>query len=70
MKTSDTPATVLKSRQSALLACVFFLQMYLVIFPEGTRYNPELKNVITDSQAFAAKEGTGTAAVCCSYAAY
>lgn len=31
--------------------------MYLVIFPEGTRYNPELKNVITDSQAFAAKEG-------------
>nr|XP_015830830.2 1-acyl-sn-glycerol-3-phosphate acyltransferase epsilon [Nothobranchius furzeri] len=31
--------------------------MYLVIFPEGTRYNPELKNVIADSQAFAAKEG-------------
>ncbi|XP_056148414.1 1-acyl-sn-glycerol-3-phosphate acyltransferase epsilon [Lampris incognitus] len=31
--------------------------MYLVIFPEGTRYNPELKNVISDSQAFAAKEG-------------
>ncbi|XP_037127664.1 1-acyl-sn-glycerol-3-phosphate acyltransferase epsilon-like isoform X1 [Syngnathus acus] len=31
--------------------------MYLVIFPEGTRYNPELKNVITDSQAFATKEG-------------
>ena len=35
-----------------------FLQMYLVIFPEGTRYNPELKNVISDSQAFAAKEGS------------
>uniref|UniRef100_H2UM68 1-acylglycerol-3-phosphate O-acyltransferase 5 (lysophosphatidic acid acyltransferase, epsilon) n=1 Tax=Takifugu rubripes TaxID=31033 RepID=H2UM68_TAKRU len=31
--------------------------MYLVIFPEGTRYNPELKNVIAESQAFAAKEG-------------
>ncbi|XP_038593512.1 1-acyl-sn-glycerol-3-phosphate acyltransferase epsilon [Micropterus salmoides] len=31
--------------------------MYLVIFPEGTRYNPELKNVIADSQAFATKEG-------------
>lgn len=32
--------------------------MYLVIFPEGTRYNPEYKEVITESQAFAAKEGT------------
>ncbi|XP_066552683.1 1-acyl-sn-glycerol-3-phosphate acyltransferase epsilon [Amia ocellicauda] len=31
--------------------------MYLVIFPEGTRYNPELKKVISDSQAFAHKEG-------------
>ncbi|XP_026113420.1 1-acyl-sn-glycerol-3-phosphate acyltransferase epsilon isoform X2 [Carassius auratus] len=31
--------------------------MYLVIFPEGTRYNPELQKVINDSQAFAAKEG-------------
>ncbi|XP_034040513.1 1-acyl-sn-glycerol-3-phosphate acyltransferase epsilon [Thalassophryne amazonica] len=31
--------------------------MYLVIFPEGTRYNPELKNVIAASQAFATKEG-------------
>ncbi|XP_035029047.1 1-acyl-sn-glycerol-3-phosphate acyltransferase epsilon [Hippoglossus stenolepis] len=31
--------------------------MYLVIFPEGTRYNPELKKVIADSQAFATKEG-------------
>lgn len=31
--------------------------MYLVIFPEGTRYNPEFKKVITDSQDFAAKEG-------------
>lgn len=45
--------------------------MYLVIFPEGTRYNPELKNVIADSQAFASKEGTGMlAAVRCSAAAY
>lgn len=31
--------------------------MFLVIFPEGTRYNPELKKVISDSQAFASKEG-------------
>ncbi|XP_055786502.1 1-acyl-sn-glycerol-3-phosphate acyltransferase epsilon-like isoform X1 [Salvelinus fontinalis] len=31
--------------------------MYLVIFPEGTRYNPELKKMISDSQAFATKEG-------------
>ncbi|XP_052007650.1 1-acyl-sn-glycerol-3-phosphate acyltransferase epsilon-like isoform X2 [Xyrauchen texanus] len=31
--------------------------MFLVIFPEGTRYNSELKKVIEDSQAFAAKEG-------------
>ncbi|KTG04845.1 hypothetical protein cypCar_00032826 [Cyprinus carpio] len=31
--------------------------MYLVIFPEGTRYNPELQKVISDSQAFAVKEG-------------
>ncbi|XP_061087920.1 1-acyl-sn-glycerol-3-phosphate acyltransferase epsilon isoform X3 [Conger conger] len=30
--------------------------MYLVIFPEGTRYNPELPKVISDSQAFAKKE--------------
>ncbi|KAB5582048.1 hypothetical protein PHYPO_G00182690 [Pangasianodon hypophthalmus] len=30
---------------------------YLVIFPEGTRYNPEFKEVIKASQAFAAKEG-------------
>ncbi|XP_016311450.1 1-acyl-sn-glycerol-3-phosphate acyltransferase epsilon-like [Sinocyclocheilus anshuiensis] len=30
--------------------------MYLVIFPEGTRYNPELQKIINDSQAFAAKE--------------
>lgn len=44
----------------------FFPQMYLVIFPEGTRYNPELKNVIADSQAFATKEGNGmTAAIYC-----
>lgn len=53
---------------------VFFLfpQMYLVIFPEGTRYNPELKNVIAESQSFAAKEGTSMAAApcCCSFLAY
>lgn len=55
----------------SFITCVFFPQMYLVIFPEGTRYNPELKNVIADSQAFAAKEGTVmAAAVRCSSAAY
>eukprot|EP00071_Canis_lupus_P023970 XP_013975644.1 1-acyl-sn-glycerol-3-phosphate acyltransferase epsilon isoform X3 [Canis lupus familiaris] len=31
--------------------------MYLVIFPEGTRYNPELTKVISASQTFAAQEG-------------
>lgn len=31
--------------------------MYLVIFPEGTRYNPDIPKVIADSQAFAMKEG-------------
>ncbi|XP_014388514.1 PREDICTED: 1-acyl-sn-glycerol-3-phosphate acyltransferase epsilon [Myotis brandtii] len=31
--------------------------MYLVIFPEGTRYNPELTKVISASQMFAAQEG-------------
>ncbi|MEE6476638.1 hypothetical protein FKM82_011154 [Ascaphus truei] len=31
--------------------------MYLVVFPEGTRYNPEIPKVITDSQAFSMKEG-------------
>uniref|UniRef100_A0A8C3CYH3 1-acylglycerol-3-phosphate O-acyltransferase 5 n=1 Tax=Cairina moschata TaxID=8855 RepID=A0A8C3CYH3_CAIMO len=31
--------------------------MYLVIFPEGTRYNPEIPKVIADSQLFAEKEG-------------
>ncbi|XP_061478898.1 1-acyl-sn-glycerol-3-phosphate acyltransferase epsilon isoform X1 [Rhineura floridana] len=31
--------------------------MYLVIFPEGTRYNPELPKVIADSQSYAEKEG-------------
>ncbi|XP_015988862.1 1-acyl-sn-glycerol-3-phosphate acyltransferase epsilon isoform X2 [Rousettus aegyptiacus] len=30
--------------------------MYLVIFPEGTRYNPELTKVLSASQAFAAQE--------------
>ncbi|XP_029451600.1 1-acyl-sn-glycerol-3-phosphate acyltransferase epsilon isoform X2 [Rhinatrema bivittatum] len=32
------------------------ISMYLVIFPEGTRYNPEIPKVIANSQAFAAKE--------------
>ncbi|XP_035125725.1 1-acyl-sn-glycerol-3-phosphate acyltransferase epsilon isoform X2 [Callithrix jacchus] len=31
--------------------------MYLVIFPEGTRYNPEQTKVISSSQAFAAQRG-------------
>ncbi|KAK2505724.1 hypothetical protein MC885_003566 [Smutsia gigantea] len=31
--------------------------MYLVIFPEGTRYNPELKKVLSASQTYAAQEG-------------
>lgn len=31
--------------------------MYLVIFPEGTRYNPELTKVLSASQAFAAQKG-------------
>ncbi|KAM9559809.1 uncharacterized protein ACWYII_015600 isoform 1-T1 [Salvelinus alpinus] len=35
--------------------------MYLVIFPEGTRYNPELKKMISDSQAFATKEDLSAA---------
>ncbi|XP_018121052.1 1-acyl-sn-glycerol-3-phosphate acyltransferase epsilon isoform X2 [Xenopus laevis] len=35
----------------------YFSQMYLVIFPEGTRYNPSIPKVIADSQAFAKKEG-------------
>ncbi|XP_074845007.1 1-acyl-sn-glycerol-3-phosphate acyltransferase epsilon isoform X4 [Carettochelys insculpta] len=30
--------------------------MYLVIFPEGTRYNPEMPKVIADSQLFADRE--------------
>ncbi|XP_037669142.1 1-acyl-sn-glycerol-3-phosphate acyltransferase epsilon isoform X2 [Choloepus didactylus] len=30
--------------------------MFLVIFPEGTRYNPELTKVISASQAFAAQQ--------------
>ncbi|XP_061033448.1 1-acyl-sn-glycerol-3-phosphate acyltransferase epsilon isoform X2 [Eubalaena glacialis] len=39
-----------------LYGCYFY-QMYLVIFPEGTRYNPELTKVISASQTFAAQEG-------------
>lgn len=59
--------------EDAFISRVFFSpQMYLVIFPEGTRYNPELKNVIADSQAFASKEGTGMmiATIYCCTAAY
>lgn len=36
---------------------LYVSQMYLVIFPEGTRYNPELTKVISASQTFAAQEG-------------
>lgn len=32
-------------------------QMYLVIFPEGTRYNPEQSEVLLASQTFAAQQG-------------
>uniref|UniRef100_A0A2D4HJB4 Phospholipid/glycerol acyltransferase domain-containing protein n=1 Tax=Micrurus lemniscatus lemniscatus TaxID=129467 RepID=A0A2D4HJB4_MICLE len=35
----------------------YFSQMYFVIFPEGTRYDPEIPKVIADSQAYADKEG-------------
>ncbi|XP_062054825.1 1-acyl-sn-glycerol-3-phosphate acyltransferase epsilon isoform X2 [Lepus europaeus] len=36
----------------------FYLsQMYLVIFPEGTRYNPERTEVLLASQTFAAQQG-------------
>ncbi|XP_072490482.1 1-acyl-sn-glycerol-3-phosphate acyltransferase epsilon isoform X2 [Notamacropus eugenii] len=35
----------------------YFSQMYLVIFPEGTRYNPELTKVISASQIYAAEQG-------------
>uniref|UniRef100_A0A8D2FGN9 1-acylglycerol-3-phosphate O-acyltransferase 5 n=1 Tax=Theropithecus gelada TaxID=9565 RepID=A0A8D2FGN9_THEGE len=35
----------------------YFAQMYLVIFPEGTRYNPEQTKVLSASQAFAAQRG-------------
>lgn len=31
--------------------------MYLVIFPEGTRYNPEQSEVLLASQTFAAQQG-------------
>lgn len=43
---------------STLFCVLCSTQMYLVIFPEGTRYNPENRKVISDSQAFATKEGT------------
>ncbi|XP_053452640.1 1-acyl-sn-glycerol-3-phosphate acyltransferase epsilon isoform X2 [Nycticebus coucang] len=35
----------------------YFSQMYLVIFPEGTRYNPGQTKVLSTSQAFAAQQG-------------
>lgn len=59
-------SSVMKTHNSFLGMFSLYPQMYLVIFPEGTRYNPELKSVIAESQAFAAKEGTSTtAALCC-----
>lgn len=64
-------ATRTTSESALIPTCFLSPQMYLVIFPEGTRYNPELKNVIADSQAFAKKEGTGMiGATYCSTAAY
>lgn len=33
------------------------LQIWLVIFPEGTRYNVNNKKVIEESQNFAAEQG-------------
>lgn len=36
---------------------VFFLQMWLVIFPEGTRYNVNNTAVIEKSKAFASEKG-------------
>ena len=61
---SEIPPRLLQARnqtwRSFYLTSFSSPQMYLVIFPEGTRYNPELKKVISDSQAFATKEGTAT----------
>lgn len=31
--------------------------MWLVVFPEGTRFNPELINTIENSKAFATEQG-------------
>nr|XP_046210229.1 1-acyl-sn-glycerol-3-phosphate acyltransferase epsilon-like isoform X2 [Oncorhynchus gorbuscha] len=44
-------------KKKLLSQAVLGTPMYLVIFPEGTRYNPELKKMISDSQDFATKEG-------------
>ena len=36
---------------------IMYLQVWLVIFPEGTRYNPELPAVIEKSRKFAKDQG-------------
>ncbi|PVD23299.1 hypothetical protein C0Q70_16565 [Pomacea canaliculata] len=33
------------------------MPMWMVVFPEGTRFNPDLKNVIKSSQEFARQQG-------------
>ena len=38
--------------------CTFpLLQIWLVIFPEGTRYNPELPGVIEKSKQYTKEQG-------------
>ena len=32
--------------------------MWMVVFPEGTRFNPELKEVIKKSQEYSRQQGT------------
>ena len=39
--------------------CFFVFQTWLIIFPEGTRYNPSNPSAITSSQEFAKKSGIG-----------
>ncbi|KAK7504076.1 hypothetical protein BaRGS_00004808 [Batillaria attramentaria] len=34
------------------------MPMWMVVFPEGTRFNPELKDVISSSREFSRKQGT------------
>lgn len=33
-------------------------QLWMVVFPEGTRFNPELKEVIKKSQEYSRQQGT------------